>query len=230
MLGPLLFLTYINCVADLGFSDGTSITMYADNILLWKSIKHSNDYVYLQRDIDIISNCISSLHLLLNTSKCKYIIASRKRQPTLPSSGLHLNGQALEHVRSYQYLGVLVTETLTWSEHLQQVCTNARRLIGMMYRQFYLWTDTSVLRSIYITCICPHLEYAAQLWDPHVKRDIQLLESVQKFACKVCLKCWDMGYNNVSGANILNSSQCTTSLMETQFFQQASSTYMSISH
>ena len=67
----------------------------------------------------------------------------------------------------------------------------------MMYRQFYLWTDTSVLRSIYITCIRPHLEYAAQLWDPHVKRDIQLLESVQKFACKVCLKCWDMDYNNM---------------------------------
>ena len=58
----------------------------------------------------------------------------------------------------------------------------------------------SVLYSevpLYITCIRPHLEYAAQLWDPHVKRDIQMLESVQKFACKVCLKCWDMDYDNM---------------------------------
>ena len=156
---------------------------------LWKPIKCSNDYVYLQTDINNISNCIKSLYLSLNSSKCKYIIASRKRQPTLPSSGLHLNGEALEHVRSYRYLGILVTETLTWSEHIQQVCSKARKLSGMMYRQFYFWTNTSVLRSIYITCIRPHLEYAAQLWDPHVKRDIQMLESVQKFACKVCLKC-----------------------------------------
>ena len=197
VLGPLLFLTYINCVADLGFSDGTLISMYADDILLWKPIKCSNDYVYLQTDINNISTCIKSLYLSLNSSKCKYIIASRKRQPTLPSSGLHLNGEALEHVRSYRYLGILVTETLTWSEHIQQVCSKARKLIGMMYRQFYFWTNTSVLRSIYITCIRPHLEYAAQLWDPHVKRDIQMLESVQKFACKVCLKCWDMDYDNM---------------------------------
>ena len=77
------------------------------------------------------------------------------------------------------------------------MCSKARKLIGMMYRQFYFWTNTSVLRSIYITCIRPHLEYAAQLWDPHVKRDIQMLESVQKFACKVCLKCWDMDYDNM---------------------------------
>ena len=49
----------------------------------------------------------------------------------------------------------------------------------------------------YLTCIRPHLEYAAQLWDPYNKKDIELLESVQKFACKVCLKCWDMDYQNM---------------------------------
>ena len=54
VLGPLLFLIYINCVADhLGSSDRTSIMMYAGDILLWKPINHSNDYVSLQRDIDI---------------------------------------------------------------------------------------------------------------------------------------------------------------------------------
>ena len=56
VLGPLLFLTYISCVADLGFSDGTLISMYADDIFLWKPIKCSNDYVYLQTDINNISN------------------------------------------------------------------------------------------------------------------------------------------------------------------------------
>ena len=86
--------------------------MYADDILLWKSFKCSKDYVYLQTDSDSISNCIKSLYLSLNTSKCKYIITSRKRQPTLPPSGLYLNGEALEHVRSYRYLGILVTEPL----------------------------------------------------------------------------------------------------------------------
>ena len=73
-----------------------------------------------------------------------------------------------------------------------------RKLIGMLYRQVYTWADTSTLITIiYLTCIRPHLEYAAQLWDPYNKKDIELLKSVQKFVCKVCLKCWDMDYQNM---------------------------------
>ena len=198
VLGPLLFLTYINCVADLGFFDGTLISMYADDILLWKPIKCSNDYVYLQTDINNISNCIKSLYLSLNSSKCKYIIVSRKRQPTLPSSGLCLNGEALEHVRSYRYLGILVTETLTWSEHIQQLCSKASRKANWNDVQAILLLGKYICSSIHIHNVYrPHLEYAAQLWDPHIKRDIQMSESVQKFACKVCLKCWDMDYDNM---------------------------------
>ena len=68
-----------------------------------------------------------------------------------------------------------------------------QKLIGIAirYRQFYTWADTLTIRTVYLTCIRPHLEYAAQLWDPCNKKDIEALESVQKFACKVCLKIWD---------------------------------------
>ena len=57
--------------------------------------------------------------------------------------------------------------------------------------------DTSTLLRIYLTCICPHLEYACQLWDPYTDKGTQALESVQKFACKVCLKRWDMDYESM---------------------------------
>ena len=90
-----------------------------------------------------------------------------------------------------------MNEHISWSEHIKQLCSKVRKLIGMLYRQFYTWTDTSTLITIYLTCIRPHLEYTAQLWDPYNKKDIELLESVQKFACKVCLKCWDMDYQNM---------------------------------
>ena len=197
VLGPLLFLTYINCVGNLELSDGSRLTMYADDILLMKPIRGFNDFIHLQRDIDIIANCIDNLRLSLNTAKCKYIIVSRKKQPTIPLMGLHLNNDILEQVTSYRYLGVLISQRLSWSEHIQQICSKGRRLVGMLYRQFYKWADPSVLRSIYITCIRPHLEYAVQLWDPYIMKDNRMLESVQKFACKVCLKCWDMDYDNM---------------------------------
>ena len=94
-------------------------------------------------------------------------------------------------------MGVLVTPTLTWKDHIQQVSIKARKLVGMLYRQFSTWADTSTLRCLYLTCIRPHLEYASQLWDPYTSQGIESLESIQKFACKVCLKQWDLDYNSM---------------------------------
>jgi len=136
-------------------------------------------------------------HLTLNASKCKYLIASRKRQPHLPSGGLLLSDCTLEQVYSYRYLGVLVTSTFTWKDHMQQICTKARKLVGMLYRQFSTWADTYTLRCLYLTCIRPHLEYACQLWDPYATGSINMVESIQKFACRVCLRQWDLDYDSV---------------------------------
>ena len=55
----------------------------------------------------------------------------------------------------------------------------------------------STLLRIYLNCIRPHLEYACQLWDPYTDKGTQALESVQKFACKVCLKQWDIDYESM---------------------------------
>ena len=52
----------------------------------------------------------------------------------------------------------------------------------MLYRQFYPWPT---LLNLYLTCVCPHLEYACTLWDHYAYKNIFMLESVQKFPCKV---------------------------------------------
>ena len=45
--------------------------------------------------------------------------------------------------------------------------------------------------------ICPNLEYATAVWDPHLSKDIQKLESVQRFACRVCTKRWNDAYSDM---------------------------------
>ena len=197
VLEPLLFLIYINHVSSLTLTDRSMLTMYADDILLYKPINHSGDYAGLQADIDAIQDWISTNHLTLNPNKCKYLICSRKTHPRLPPSGLLLDGVTLEQVESYHYLGVLVSSRLTWSDHIEQICAKARKLVGMMYRQFYSWADSNTLLLIYQTCIRPHLEYACQPWDPFLNKGMQSLEAVQKFACKVCLKQWDLDYDSM---------------------------------
>ena len=79
----------------------------------------------------------------------------------------------------------------------QHICSKARKLIGMLHRRFSSWADTNTLRCLYLTCIRPHLEYASQLLDPYTNKGIQFLESVQKFACKVCLQQWNLDYDSM---------------------------------
>ena len=102
----------------------------------------------LQSDIDAIQECISKCHLTLNPSKCKYLIASRRRQPHLPRTRLFIGRDVLELVDSYRYLGVLVTSKLSWADHINHICSKARKLVGMLYREFYTWADTSMLQQL----------------------------------------------------------------------------------
>ena len=154
VLGPLLLLTYINQVTALNLSEETRMAVYADDILLYKPITCTEDYTSLQSDIGAIHKSVTTSHLTLNPSKCKHLIMSRKRQPLLPPTGLCLNGEVLELVDHYRYLGVLVTLNFTWSDHINQISTKARRLVGMLYRQFS-WADTKTILHIYITAYNP---------------------------------------------------------------------------
>ena len=106
----------------------------------------------------------------------------------------YLNGVPLERVEIFKYLGVLLKSNLSWSDHIAMVCSKARKLLGLLYRQFYNHATPSTIKQLYLSLIRPHLEYAAPLWDPHLQKDVDALEGVQKFAMKLITRKWDQGY------------------------------------
>ena len=70
------------------------------------------------------------------------MIVSRKRAPfILPEFTLMLNGQALEQVDVYKYLGVLLSRDLSGSPHVDVVCAKARKILGLLYRRFYQFSN-----------------------------------------------------------------------------------------
>ena len=119
---------------------------------------------------------------------------SRLRGRSVPSCTPSLNGQSLDRVHQYKYLGVILTDDLTWSTHINEVTNKARKIIGLIYRQFYSLSSTPSLLQLYTSLVRPHLEYATQVWNPFLIKDIHKLESVQKFALKMCCKHWDSSY------------------------------------
>ena len=170
ILGPILFLIYIDDIVKANISKGSTLVLYADDILLYRPICTSEDYFFLQRDIHSISNWVSTNKMTFNTSKCKSMLISRKRTHCLPTTLLHLNGSPLETVSTFKYLGVLVSSTLQWSPHIQKVCSKARKIIGLLYRH-----TTNILT------LPPCFTFTSHLSDPTQSTRL-------KFGTHICIK------------------------------------------
>ena len=120
------------------------------------------------------------------------MLFSKKRiHSSLPVS-LHVDGRELGMVKQTKYLGIFLTSEMSWTPHTSAICAKARRLVGLLYRKFYKWSDTCTLLTLYAAYVRPHLEYCACVWDPHLLKDVDLLESVQKLSLKVCCKQWSV--------------------------------------
>ena len=151
-----------------------------------------------------VSVCLHEKHLTLNPSN---MLISRKRIHTISPSNLTLNGHYLTRVLSYKYLGVTITSDLMWSSHINNMCNKTRKLIGLFYRTFYKHSSTGTMLKLYSSFLRPHLEYASSVWDPHLRKDIDLLEDTQKFALKVCNKSWNLSYEELLAKSNLPSLQ-----------------------
>ena len=197
VLGPLLFLIYINDVNNLSLSPGACNVIFADDVCIYRSISCSTDYEYVQHDITAMEQWSADNFLTLNPSKCKYMLISRKRSPTLPNVPLLLHNLPLSKVSTFKYLGILLSDSLSWSPHIHAICSKARQILGLLYRKFYNFSNSDTLIQLYISLVRPHLEYASPVWSPHLTKDIQALERVQTFACKMVSHNWKANYQEL---------------------------------
>ena len=70
--------------------------------------------------------------------------------------------------------------------------------MGLLYRQFANNTNTQVMvKKLYLSLVRPHLEYGAQVWHPHLIKDKNALESVQKFGLRICSRKWTASYQEL---------------------------------
>ena len=112
----------------------------------------------------------------------EYMVISRKRMPTTPASPILLNGIPLERVELFKHLG-LASSDLSWSNHITFICAKAKRILCLLYRQYYNHVEGDVLKQLYTSLVRPHLEYGCAVWDPYTLKDKRNFEQVQKFAC-----------------------------------------------
>ena len=106
------------------------------------------------------------------------MIISRKKSQHV-ASALSLGDQVLEIVNHCKYLGFYLLADLSWSYHIQCICTKARKIMGIIYRQFSSNVDSLDMKRLYTSLVRPHLEYGVEAWNPYLQKDIAALENVQ---------------------------------------------------
>ena len=196
VLGPLLFIVYINDVAT-RISPYSRISLFADDMTLYRTIYVPADYNILQDDVTAISQWVDDNYLTLHTGKCCLMFVTRRHSLSNPPPPLYLGTSPLNQVNSVKYLGIMLTSDMSWSLQVTRVSTKVRKLTGLLYCRFYRYSSPGTLTKLYVTYIRPHFEYAAAVWDPYLIKDINLLEKTQRFALKVCAKNWSLSHDEL---------------------------------
>ena len=86
------------------------------------------------------------------------MVFSRKRHPVQAPSYFSLNGSTLEIVDSVKYLGITISFDLSWTKHINIISSEAQKLVGLLFWQFYRCADADINRKLYIAIVRPYLE------------------------------------------------------------------------
>ena len=191
VLGPVLFLVYIN---DLPDKVKSQVRLFADDTAAYLAITKLAKSKQLQDDLDTLQEWEIDWDMEFNPGKCQVIHVTRSRSP-LPSSYI-LHGQTLEVVSSAMYLGVDIASDLSWKPHITRITNTAKKSLGFLRRNLKA-KNPELRERAYKAIVRPQLEYAAPVWDPHTLNDIQKIEMVQRRAAR-----WVLGdyspYSSVS--------------------------------
>ena len=195
VLGPLLFLVYVNDLCFSNFSSNSSLVLYADDITLYKPLSHSSDLADFQADINTIHSWFVSNHLSANASKTKAMVISTKKNP-YSDMQLYLDNQVIERVSSAKFLGILISDSLSWSLYIDHICKKARRIIGFIHRAFSS-APICTRRILYLAIVRPILEYGSVTWHPLNTTLTNRLEACQRFAARVILQSWNLSHEDL---------------------------------
>ena len=172
VLGPLLFLLYVN---DLPESIKSECRLFADDTLLYNTRENKQ---VLQRDLDMLGSWSRRWQLSFNIDKCS--VLSVKDGVSRPD--YYLDGRRLENVDSHPYLGIELAYNLKWSRHIDNIVAKASGRLGLL-RRVLKSADSRTRQQAYNTIVRPILEYGCPVWDPCLTKDIK---SLRKFRTGLC--------------------------------------------
>lgn len=183
VLGPSLFLVYINDITECVSSE---LRLFADDALMFSTLADNNSIKQFQEDLDNLQSWSTKYAMSFNTDKCSMIFFGSNNTVNQSQIQYKLCGKPLKVEEAIKYLGITITNNLKWETHISNIVNKSYRTLGLIKSILYC-APIKVKKIAYLTLCRPLLEFASDLWDPYMKKDITSIEMVQHRAIRFIL-------------------------------------------
>jgi ribonuclease P/MRP protein subunit RPP40 len=167
VLGPILFLTFIN---DMPEAVKSNCKLFADDSIVYRACNSLADSTDLQKDLESLERWEENWCMKFNPSKCNIIHVGRKKKGM--KEPYRLKETVLETVNTATYLGIEIAKDLSWHHQVHKVVSKGNRALGFIKRN--IKTSYQIVKErAYNTMVRPTMEYASSVWSQHPKEVIK---------------------------------------------------------
>ena len=183
ILGPLLFLIYIN---DLPNALTSSFPiMYADDTNIFYSGKSLTEIENsLNSDLTTLSNWLSANKLSLNLNKTHSMLFTLNNRLKSYKPKIKINNSQIESINSTTFLGVIIDQNFSWSKHISHLTNKLSKAIGILKKASHAF-NKSTLRMLYHSFLQPYFNYCILIWGNAADIHLNKLNLLQRRAIRI---------------------------------------------
>ena len=170
----------------------TDSSLFADDTMMQCSgptISRIN--ASLQKDIDTIHSWFTNNRLksIIDKSCIMYIGSQKRLQNCLINTNTLdipvVGGDNLNILDSYKYLGLNIDPSLTWNNHINELCTKPGKRLGILHRLSIILPKNS-LQPIYFSLVQSVIDYGITIWGRTTENNLQKIQRFQNRAVRIC--------------------------------------------
>jgi hypothetical protein len=192
VLGPVLFLIFINDICDLFTNLNVKCKLFADDLKLYANRSKASLASELSIALERIEVWCQEWQLNLAIDKCSVLLLG-PRPDGMSRVDYKLYNESLNYCQSIKDLGVVIDCRLSFNEHISIIARKALIRCKLILKCFCS-RNVDLLVKAFITYVRPLLEFGSSVWSPHHQYLISKLEKVQRFFTKRIPGMWNLSY------------------------------------